>query len=110
VLSPPEPHFKTLYISPNLFETPSATPAESTYFAQRYRGRGYRGNRAQREEVVLGALASIAGGAALVYANRPECSATNDAASGCNYGTKVVGGAVLSAGIFSLLLGAMTWR
>jgi hypothetical protein len=31
-------------------------------------------------------------------------------ANGCNYGTKVVGGAVLSAGIVGLLVGALTWR
>jgi hypothetical protein len=60
--------------------------------------------------MVLGAAASITGGAILVYANRPECGTTNRMASGCGYGTKVVGGAVLSAGIVGLLIGALTWR
>jgi hypothetical protein len=86
-------------------------PAESSSFAQwGYRGRG-RGGRhgAAQAEIVLGAVASIAGAAVLVYANRPECSA-NHLAGGCGYGTKVVGGAVLSVGIVSLLIGALTWR
>jgi tetrahydromethanopterin S-methyltransferase subunit C len=59
--------------------------------------------------VVLGAVASITGAALLVYANRPECR-TNELASGCGYGTKVVGGAVLSGGLVSLVVGALTWR
>jgi hypothetical protein len=57
----------------------------------------------------VGAAAAIAGTAVLVYANRPECS-TFPTASGCGYGTKVVGGAVLSAGVVGLLVGALTWR
>jgi hypothetical protein len=57
----------------------------------------------------VGAAAAIAGTAVLVYANRPECS-TLPTASGCGYGTKVVGGAVLSAGVVGLLVGALTWR
>ncbi len=60
-------------------------------------------------EIILGAVASIAGTAILVYANRPECS-TNQTANGCGYGTKVIGGAVLSAGIVGLVAGALTWR
>lgn len=60
--------------------------------------------------IALGAVASIAGGAILVYANRPECRTTNHMANGCSYGTKVVGGAVLSAGIVGLLVGASIWR
>jgi hypothetical protein len=59
--------------------------------------------------MALGAAASIAGAAVLVYANRPECR-TNQTASGCGYGTKVVGGAVLSAGIVGIFVGALTWR
>jgi hypothetical protein len=59
--------------------------------------------------MVLGAAASIAGTAILVYANRPECS-TNQTAYGCGYGAKVVGGAVLSTGIVSLVVGAVAWR
>jgi hypothetical protein len=58
---------------------------------------------------VLGAIATIAGAAVLVYANRPACSA-NPNAGGCGYGMKVVGGAVLSVGIVSLVIGAVTWR
>jgi hypothetical protein len=58
--------------------------------------------------IVLGAIASIAGAAILVYANRPDCS-TNQMASGYGYGTKVAGGAVLSAGAVGLVIGAVTW-
>jgi hypothetical protein len=88
-------------------------PVEAGTFAQRgrERDRGGRGdrNRAAQVELVLGAVASIAGTAVLVYAHRPECS-TNPTADGCGYGTKVVGGAILSAGIFSLVAAAVTWR
>jgi hypothetical protein len=86
-------------------------PVESRLFAQRggYRGRGRGGRNGAAAAIVLGAAASIAGGAILVYANRPECS-TNQTANGCGYGTKVVGGAVLSAGIVGLVVGALTWR
>jgi hypothetical protein len=45
----------------------------------------------------------------LVYANRPDCN-TNQFAGGCGYGTKVIGGAVLSGGIVGLFVGALTWR
>ena len=84
-------------------------PAESTSMAQRrwVRGRGGRHGAAQAA-VVLGAVAAIAGTAVLVYANRPECS-TNQLASGCGYGTKVVGGAVLTAGAVGIVVGALTW-
>jgi hypothetical protein len=86
-------------------------PDESSVFAQRgYRGRGSRGrNNGAVAAMVVGAAAAIAGTAVLVYANRPECS-TIPTASGCGYGTKVVGGAVLSAGIVGALVGALTWR
>jgi len=87
----------------------SFIPLESSSFAQRYRGRGGRGRNASTAAIIVGAAASIAGAAVLVYANRPECS-TNQAASGCGYGTKVVGGAVLSTGIVGLVVGAVTWR
>jgi hypothetical protein len=83
------------------------TPVESSSFSQRRWGRG-RSDSA-RAEIIFGAVASIAGAAVLVYANRPECS-TNQAASGCGYGTKVIGGAVLSAGLVTLVIGALTWR
>ena len=84
---------------------------ESGSFAQRDRYRGRRGdrNRAAQAEVIVGAIGSITGAAILVYANRPECRA-NQSAGGCGYGTKVVGGAVLSAGAVGLVVGAVTWR
>ena len=73
------------------------------------RGFGRRRNGAAAALIALGAVASITGGAVLVYANRPECS-TNQFAGGCGYGTKVVGGAVLSAGIVGMVAGALAWR
>jgi hypothetical protein len=86
------------------------TPVESTSFAQRGWGRG-RGGRhgGAQAALVLGAVGTIAGAAVLVYANRPACS-TNQNANGCGYGTKVVGGAVLAAGIFGFVVAALTWR
>jgi hypothetical protein len=86
-------------------------PDESSLFAQRGgRGRGYRGrHNGAAAAIVVGAAAAIAGTAVLVYANRPECSAI-PTAGGCGYGTKVVGGAVLSAGVVGLLVGAAMWR
>ena len=74
-----------------------------------YRGRGNGRNGPAAAAIIIGAAASIAGGAVLVYANRPECSA-NHAATGCGYGSKVTGTAVLSAGIVSLIVGALSWR
>jgi hypothetical protein len=90
----------------------NAPLAAAPSFAQRggYGGRGRGGRNATAQAaIVLGAVASIAGAAVLVYANRPECS-TTQFANGCGYGTKVVGGAVLSAGMVGLLVGALTWR
>jgi hypothetical protein len=57
---------------------------------------------------MIGAAAAITGTALLVYANRPECS-TNALASGCGYGTKVVGGSVLAGGVAGLAVGAALW-
>jgi hypothetical protein len=54
-------------------------------------------------------MASITGASVLIYANRPECE-WNRYGTGCGYGTKVVGGAVLTGGIAGLLIGALTWR
>jgi hypothetical protein len=59
--------------------------------------------------LMIGAVAAITGAAILVYGNRPEC-ATNQFAGGCGYGTKVVGGAVLTGGVVGLFVGALTWR
>ena len=87
-------------------------PAEFGSFAQRDRYRGRRGGRrndAATAALILGAVGTITGTALLVYANRPECRA-NQSAGGCGYGTKVVGGAVLSAGAVGLVVGAVTWR
>jgi hypothetical protein len=87
------------------------TPTPSSAFAgQIYQGRPYRMSRdGSIAALMLGAVAAIAGTAVLVYANRPECT-TNQLAGGCGYGTKVVGGAVLSGGVVGLFIGALTWR
>ena len=83
---------------------------ETEGFAQRgYRGRRNGRNGPAAAAIVIGAAASIAGGAVLVYANRPECSA-NHSATGCGYGSKVTGTAILSAGLVSLIVGALSWR
>jgi len=83
----------------------------SASFAQYRRSRRGHGwhNGAAVAAVVVGAAASITGGALLVYANRPECG-TNPTAGGCSYGTKVVGGAVLAGGVVSMTAGALMWR
>jgi hypothetical protein len=73
------------------------------------RGRGGRGNDGARAAIILGSVAAVAGAAVLVYANRPECGADRSA-SGCGYGTKVLGGAVLAGGAVSMAVGALTWR
>jgi hypothetical protein len=84
------------------------TSSEPGFAAQRYRG-GSRGRRnAAMGAVILGAAAAITGAALLVYANRPDCSADRNL-NGCGYGTKVVGGAVLSAGVVGMVAGAIAW-
>jgi hypothetical protein len=85
-------------------------PVLASSYAQwgRYRGRGRRNGVAQAE-MVLGAVATIAGAAVLTYANRPECRAY-ETADGCSYGTKVVGTAVTAAGLVTFFTGALTWR
>jgi hypothetical protein len=77
--------------------------------AQSRRGRSRRRHGAAVAAIAAGAVASIAGAAVLVYANRPECR-THETASGCGYGTKVVGGAVISGGIVALVAGAVMAR
>ena len=84
-------------------------PADSMLLAQHgYRHHGGRDNGGSAAAIIIGAAASIAGGAILVYANRPDCRFQR--ADGCGYGTKVAGGAVLSAGLVSIIVGAVTWR
>jgi hypothetical protein len=71
-------------------------------------GRGGR-NSAAATALFLGAIGTIAGSAILIYANRPECSVSAQN-SGCGYGSKVAGGAVLTGGLAGLLIGAVMWR
>lgn len=87
-------------------------PLEDVSLAQRggYRGRRSRGgNGGAAAAIVVGAVAAIAGGAVLAYANRPECTG-NRSASGCGYGTKVIGGSVLAGGLVGVVVGAANWR
>ena len=86
-------------------------PVPSNAFAgQIYQGQPYRlRHDGSIAAIMIGAMAAIAGGAILVYANRPDCE-IRPYSGGCGYGTKVVGGAVLSGGIASLFVGALTWR
>lgn len=89
--------------------TTTLTPS-SAFAGQIYQGRPYKMSRdGSIAALMLGSIAAIAGTAVLVYANRPECT-TNQFAGGCGYGTKVVGGAVLSGGVVGLVIGALTWR
>lgn len=83
---------------------------EPSAFAQH--GRGFRGrgrNEGARAALVVGTLATIGGAALLVYANRPACRG-NASADACGYGTKVVGGALLTGGAIGLVAGAISWR
>jgi hypothetical protein len=82
---------------------------ESNAFLQRrgFRGRGR--NEGARTAIVVGTLAAITGAALLVYANRPECR-NNVSANACSYGTKVIGGAVLTAGAVGIVAGTVSWR
>src|SRR5258708_864934 len=87
----------------------SLSPIESSALRQ-WGGfrRGRSRNNGPATAIFLGAVGTIAGAAVLVYANRPECNA-NPTVGGCGYGTKVIGGAVLSAGLGRLPGGARTW-
>jgi len=85
-------------------------PAKRALFADSGWGREHWDHHSgARAAIILGSMAAIAGGALLIYANRPDCSA-NHAASGCGYGTKVTGGALLAGGLVSVTLGAVTWH
>ena len=86
------------------------SPIESTAFGQwGWGGRRGRGrNRGAATALFLGAVGAITGAAVLVYANRPDCRGSRTA-NGCGYGTKVIGGAVLSAGVVGVVAGALTW-
>lgn len=86
------------------------TPEPDNVFADRgwSREHGHR-NSGARTAIIVGSIAAIAGGALLVYANRPECGAA-PSASGCSYGTKVAGGAVLAGGVLGITIGALSWR
>lgn len=87
--------------------TPFASP--ETIFAQRGYGRGWGGNGGAKAAIILGAAAAIAGGAILVYANRPGCGSTPEP-GGCSYGTKVIGGAMIAGGAVGITVGALSWR
>lgn len=98
--------------APTLDRALDASTFDASTFAQ-FRGRGRRGRGGRNDgaaaALFLGAIGTIAGSALLIYANRPECSVSAQN-TGCGYGTKVAGGAVLSAGLVGLLIGAATWR
>jgi hypothetical protein len=82
----------------------------SALAGQVYQGRPYRiGRNGSIAAIMIGAAATIAGTAILVYANRPDCT-INQFAGGCGYGTKVIGGSVVAGGVVGLFVGALTWR
>ena len=84
--------------------------SDSAFAGQVRRGRPYGSGRSRSiAALTIGTIAAIAGAAILVYANRPECN-TSPSAGGCGYGTKVIGGAVLTGGVAGLVIGALTWR
>jgi hypothetical protein len=86
-------------------------PTQSSAFAgQIYQGRPYRMRHdGSIAALMIGTALTITGAAILVYANRPDCE-FQQFAGGCGYGTKVVGGAVLTGGVVGLFVGAWTWR
>jgi hypothetical protein len=99
---------------PSFNFTPTFTVAKSDTAelrSQIYQGRPiyYHDNNASLAAMLIGAAAAITGTALLIYANRPECE-TRPYAGGCGYGTKVIGGSVLSGGLVGVAVGALTWR
>ena len=86
-----------------------ALPVTAASASSQWGRRGGGRNSGAATAIFLGAVGTIVGAAVLVYADRPDCNA-NPSLSGCGYGTKVVGGAVLSAGLVGLIVGALTWR
>ncbi len=94
----------------SILEPAQAAPFANAAWGQRDYGYGHHHrNDGARAAIIVGSIAAVAGAAVLVYANRPECGA-NHAASGCGYGTKVTGGAVLAGGVLGITIGALTWR
>jgi hypothetical protein len=86
------------------------SPPPANAFADRGWSREHwHRNSGARTAIIVGSIAAIAGGALLVYANRPGCGAA-PSATGCSYGTKVAGGAMLAGGALGITIGALTWR
>jgi hypothetical protein len=98
-------------VAPGPHGTLNFLPTRSRAFAgQIYQGRPYRMEPDRSlAAIMIGSLIAITGAAILVYANRPDCD-FHQFAGGCGYGTKVIGGAVLSGGVVSIVVGALTWR
>lgn len=106
--------------TPRGLSVPAWEVTSSTELTQRdaFAGQVYRDppiridrrNRGSIAALMLGSIATITGAALLIYANRPECSTSQFSPGGCGYGTKVVGGAVLTGGVVGLMVGALTWR
>jgi hypothetical protein len=94
----------------DIWASPFALASSDAAFAQRgYRGRGGRSGRQTAAAIfAAGALVTITGGAILVYSNRPDCKCYGG--QGCGYGTRVIGGAILSAGLVGMLAGAVAWK
>ena len=113
-LAPPVEHPRFTLDAGFLAANPSlgfpAQDARLTFAGQIRQGRPYRYGDRNRSIAFLtvGTIGAITGAAILVYANRPECN-TNQFAGGCGYGTKVIGGAVLTGGAVGLTIGALTW-
>ena len=89
-------------------------PADSANDARETAQYGYGSRHGHRNQaavtaIMLGAVGAIAGTGVLLYANRPECN-VNPNLGGCGYGTKVVGGSVLTGGLVGLMVGAVMWR